>query len=374
MSTILNSMNVQTLPVPDFFDPKNAERWDFRPNQQQLFEDAEKWRKAHNLKAAAQQTANVRLLIIDAQKDFCFPEGSLYVAGRSGRGAMDDNARTAEFIYRNLGIIKDIITTYDTHFALQLFFASMWEDEAGNPLKPHTMIMLSADGRTFQNVVPNGAGGLLVVNENVRPRLAVAAALGLGYTWLVSQLKFYCSELARKGKYTLYLWPFHCVLGSDGHALAGVIHEARMFFSFARISQSEGEVKGGHALTENYSVLSPEVLMRHDGRALTQKNERFIRTLMNSDTVIIVGQAASHCVKSTIEDLKEEIAAVDQKLCEKVYVVRDLMSAVTVPDGQGGFVADFTPDAEQAFDLFASAGMHVVESTTPVADWPGIRL
>jgi len=50
------------------------------------------------------------------------------------------------------------------------------------------------------------------------------------------------------------------------------------------------------------------------------------------------------------------------------------MSSVTVPDGKGGLVADFTPQAEAALARFAAAGMHLVESTTPIASWPGIRL
>ena len=52
--------------------------------------------------AAAADKPNVHLLLIDVQKDFCFPRGSLYVGGRSGRGAMDDNRRIAEFVYRNM--------------------------------------------------------------------------------------------------------------------------------------------------------------------------------------------------------------------------------------------------------------------------------
>ena len=39
--------------------------------------------------------------------------------------------------------------------------------------------------------------------------------------------------------------------------------------------------------------------------------------------------------------------------------------------GKGGFLADFTPQAEKALKLFADAGMNVVESTTPLEDWEG---
>jgi nicotinamidase-related amidase len=120
-------------------------------------------------------------------------------------------------------------------------------------------------------------------------------------------------------------------------------------------------------------VLRPEVLTRFDGQALAQRNTQFLKTLVSADAVLIAGQAASHCVKSSIEDLLEEIASQDAALAKKVYVLTDCMSSVTVPDGKGGFAADFTPQAEQAFDRFAKAGMNLVRSTDPVASWPGME-
>lgn len=54
---------------------------------------------------------NVHLLLVDCQKDFCLPEGNLYVGGRSGRGAIEDNRRIAEFIYRNLARITNLTTS-----------------------------------------------------------------------------------------------------------------------------------------------------------------------------------------------------------------------------------------------------------------------
>ena len=35
-------------------------------------------------------------MLIDVQKDFCFPEGTLYVAGRSGTGAIVQTRTFAE--------------------------------------------------------------------------------------------------------------------------------------------------------------------------------------------------------------------------------------------------------------------------------------
>jgi len=107
---------------------------------------------------------------------------------------------------------------------------------------------------------------------------------------------------------------------------------------------------------------------------LAQRNTQFLSTLLSADAVIIAGQAASHCVKSTIDDLLDEIAAADPALARKVYLVTDCMSAVAVPDGRGGFLADFTDQAQAALQRFADAGMHLVTSTTPIASWPGMTL
>ncbi|HYD42516.1 MAG TPA: nicotinamidase [Anaeromyxobacter sp.] len=346
------------LPLPAFYDPKNAERPEYAPDQLRLLSEAAGWRRAHGLRPAAADRRKLHLLLIDEQKDFCFPTGALYVAGRSGRGALDDNRRVAEFVYRNLDVLTQVTATMDTHFAFQIFFPSFWVGKDGAPLAPYREITTDDLDR-----------------GDARPNPAVAAWLcGGDEAWLRAQVRFYCAELEKAGKYRLYLWPPHCILGSDGHALAGVVHEARMFHAYARDAQSEVEVKGGSPLTENYSVLRPEVLVRHDGRPLADRNDRFIDTLLAADAVIVAGQAASHCVKSSVEDLLGAIQARDPKLARKVYVLADCMSAVTVPDGNGGFLADFTPQAEEALRRFADAGMHVVRSTDPIEGWPGMQL
>ena len=95
-----------------------------------------------------------------------------------------------------------------------------------------------------------------------------------------------------------------------------------------------------------------------------------IGRLLSADRLIVAGQASSHCVKSTVEDLLTAIRARDPKLARKVFLLEDCMSAVTVPDGKGGLAADFTPQADSALDQFAEAGMHRVRSTTPVAALP----
>lgn len=341
------------LPLPAFYDPKNAARWGYHPDEAALHAAATAWRKAHGIKPSASDAQNVHLLLIDVQKDFCFPQGSLYVAGRSGTGAVDDSRRIAEFIYKNLATITNITVTLDTHLAHQIFFPAFWVDREDQPLAAHREITTSQ-----------------IDAGEVRPNPAVARWLcGGDYAWLVKQVRHYCEELEKAGKYKLYLWPPHCILGSDGHALAGVVHEARMFHAFARGVQSWVEVKGDNPLTENYSVFQPEVLTRHDGQPLAQRNTQLLKTLLHADAVIIAGQAASHCVRSSIEDILTEIALTDRALAAKIHIMTDCMSSVTVPDGKGGFLADFTAETDRALARFAAAGMKLVKSTDPIGRW-----
>ncbi len=341
---------------PGFFNPANAASFAYSPNQGDVRVAAQQFVRQHGINPVKPTDFKVELAIIDGQKDFCFPEGSLFVAGRSGRGAIDDSVRIAEFIYRNVDIITGITTTLDTHFAFQIFFPSFWTTSDGGPVMPHTVI--SAD---------DVASGKYKPNINM---MSALPELKGNYGWLCKQVLHYCRELEKTGKLMLYIWPEHCILGSDGHPLVGVIHEARMFHAYVKGVQSISEIKGGLTLTENYSVFSPEVLTRHDGGSpIAHKNHGLIKRLITNDRLVFLGQASSHCVASSIRDFLGAIAH-DPDLVKKVYVVEDCMSAVTVPDGKGGFVLDCTDIANKALDEFRAAGMYVVKSTDPVETWP----
>jgi len=95
-----------------------------------------------------------------------------------------------------------------------------------------------------------------------------------------------------------------------------------------------------------------------DGNQIAKKNTGFISKLLKFDAVIIAGQAKSHCVAWTIDDLLHEIESSDRRLAEKVYLLEDCTSSVVIPD-----VLDYTDQADTAFQRFADAGMHVFRST-----------
>ncbi|MBK5257424.1 MAG: nicotinamidase [Vicinamibacteria bacterium] len=342
--------------IPAHYNPQHSRQFGFRPDAQSLFEAAGLFRRENHLLPAASDLHRNHLVLIDVQRDFCFPEGTLFVGGHSGHGAMDDNDRIARFIYQNLGLISEITCTLDSHLPFQIFFAPFWVDRAGAPLAPHRT--LSRDE---------------IRAGDARPNPDIVAAVGaLDLDWLTRQVLFYSESLEKAGKYVLYLWPPHVLLGGDGHALTGVIQEARLFHAYARGARNGVEIKGLHPLTENYSVFSPEVLLTHDGASLASRNGALIDSLLREDRLIIAGQASSHCVKSSVDDLLDAILEKDAQLARRVYIVEDAMSAVAVPDPAkpGTFLADFTDAAQNALGRYQEAGMHIVRTTTPVSDWP----
>lgn len=340
------------MTFPSFYDPANAARWDYDPPVSRIFTEA----SALGLSPAAEDAHKVALVIVDGQKDFCLPQGALYVGGRSGQGAIDDSRRIAEFIYRNLSTLSTVAVTVDSHLPWQIFFPSFWLVGENTPVPAHATIEANeADQFTFtfdgQTHTP------------CRPNPAAAQFTGGDVAALIRQCGYYCRELQRHGQYRLIIWPFHCLIGSEGWNLVGVLQEARLFHSFARQAHSPAEIKGTHPLSENYSVFGPEVLTHSDGSPMLERNERFMDLVLDHDRVVVVGQAASHCVKSTLDDLLSEIQARDPSLAHKLAVGVDMTSAVAVPDGQGGFIADYTPQAEAAFARYAAAGMRLIRST-----------
>lgn len=98
----------------------------WRVRYQQRAEQAQAWATQHHLQPAVQDQTRICLLAIDVQNTFCMPEFELFVGGRSGLGAVADNIRLCEFIYRNLGLISEIVPTMDTHTAMQIFHAPFW--------------------------------------------------------------------------------------------------------------------------------------------------------------------------------------------------------------------------------------------------------
>jgi nicotinamidase-related amidase len=176
----------------------------------------------------------------------------------------------------------------------------------------------------------------------------------------------YCEQLERSGRYVLTIWPYHALLGGASHALVPALMEAALFHAVARRTETVFEMKGRSAVTENYSVLSPEV-RQLGGRAVGQFNTGLFELLLGHDRVYVFGQAKSHCVRSTLLDVMEECRRRDPRRLGRVHILEDAMSPVPPPPLDPLPPAlDFPRVAEEALRTFAAAGMRIVRTTDPV--------
>lgn len=292
----------------------------------------EAWARETRVRPSREDGVRIAAFGIDVQVAFCTPGASLFVPG-----AVEDTARTIEWLYRNLGRVTALHFSLDTHRVFQIFHPAWWVDEEGKHPAPLTPVFL-ADVRAGR----------------WRPVAHERESLE------------YVEKLEASGKYVLTIWPYHALLGGLSHALVPAMMEAALFHAAARKQQTHFESKGLHELTENYSVLSPEVTQL-EGRSVGSFNTSLFDTLMTYDRVYVFGQAKSHCVLSTVDDLLRHAQAKDASLLQKVWILEDAMSPVPAPAiSELPAHLDFPRLADAAIERWRAAGMKIVRTSDPM--------
>ena len=185
------------LPVPAFYDPAQAARFAYRPDARPRLRARPAVPADQRCPPAATPVTSACSLI-DVQRDFCFPEGSLYVGGRSGRGALEDNDRLARFIYRNLA------PDHRDHL----------HPRHPLPLPDLLSLLLARTRRRApRRPIARCAPTTCARARSCRTRTWPPGSAGGDTEWLRRQAEFYCESLEKSGTYTLYLWPPHCLAG-----------------------------------------------------------------------------------------------------------------------------------------------------------------
>ena len=320
------------MPLPSFYDSSRV-RDVYVERVGLVAEAADDYQKKTKIAPSAQDKLRIAAFGIDCQVGFCAPGASLFVPG-----AVEDTSRTIEWLYKNLDRITQVAFSLDTHRVFQIFHPAWWIDDEGKHPAPFTSISL-ADVR----------------EGKWKPVAHPAECLE------------YVKRLEAAGKYTLTVWPYHTLLGGVSHALVPALMEAAMFHALVRSSQTHFETKGTHAMTENYSVLAPEV-RELGGKSVGTFNAAFFKMLMEFDRVYVFGQAKSHCVLSTLKDMQQHIAGTDPALMAKIYILEDATSPVPAPPIDPLPPAlDFPRIADKAFAELKAAGMNIVKTTDLIA-------
>ena len=249
--------------------------------------------------------ANIQLLIIDPQNDFCdLPEdycpalpgaaGERHTPALPVAGAHADMLRIAELIERGGAGLAAITVTLDAHQRLDIAHPTFWQQGNGLPVAAFTPIRASE-----------------VRERRYRPRHAAAEARVLAYL----------EALESAGRYTHMVWPVHCEIGSWGQNVHEAVRRAYNRWEEAHGTSVAKIAKGSNPWTEHYSALKAEVPDAAD--AATQFNRPLMERLQQADCLLIVGEAGSHCVKASTEHL------VDNPAPGKLVLLTDCISPVS---------------------------------------------
>ncbi|OQR97188.1 hypothetical protein ACHHYP_12610 [Achlya hypogyna] len=245
------------------------------------------------------------LFIIDPQVDF-HPGGSLAIPT-----ANDDAVRTAAFIRKHMASISQLVITLDSHQRLHIAHGVFWTNEDGESPPPFTLIS-SED----------------VANGKWKPRSPELQAYAYEYT----------KALEAGGRFTLCIWPEHCIIGTKGQSIVTPIHDAALEWSKVTRRPIKYVHKGSNCYTEHYSALRADVELSHDPE--TSLNTDLIDALKTAGVVAVCGQALSHCVNFTVRDLVEYWPA---GRASDIAILTDCTSSVPGFEAGGrDFIADMS--------------------------------
>lgn len=264
-----------------------------------------------------------RLLIIDPQNDFCdIPRAALPVTGANA-----DMLRLAELMQKAGASLTDITVTLDSHASIGIERTTFWKTATGEAVAPFTQIAES-DVRA----------GRFAPRDPARLPAVLA----------------YLKALEKGGRYKLVVWPVHCVLGTWGHNIHEAVAAQLADWEQRSLKPAFRVLKGLNPMTEQYSAVQAEVPDAADPQ--TQTNRELIDlTRPNGGLLLVAGEAASHCVASTLEHLFAALGA-DEK--RRIVILRDCMSPV----------ASFEAQAEKFFADARAQGARVMTSHEALAE------
>jgi nicotinamidase-related amidase len=229
-------------------------------------------------------------------------DGSLPVTG-----AKEDMNRLAKFLTDNGDKIDEVRCTLDSHHPCSIFHPLYWVDKNGNHPEPITVT--GAQGRPLDSILfLDKVTGTNPLWRTTNPG------------WNDHAIK-YIESLPKE--YALTIWSYHCLIGSQGAAVYPPLFEALMEWEKKYFAVVNWVTKGCSMHTEHYGAVKAEVPLPDDDT--TNTNSSFAELLEESDTLLVGGEASSHCVARTVTQLVEEFG---EDYAKKIVLLTDCMSPV----------------------------------------------
>ena len=284
----------------------------------------------------ARKNLNVHVLIVDPQNSFMgeddgspyteeLKNGISYVAELAVTGGTSDMRRVSKMIDRTGHKVNEIKVTLDSHHEMHVAQPGMHCDVNGKPPAPFTLI--SADD--YRNSIWRARNP--AHQKRIFDYLVALEATG----------RLHC------------IWPQHCRIGTWGHNVFPELEASLRRWEQKNMGVVDYVTKGSSVWTEHFGGLKAEVEDPNDPS--TQMNFDLIRSLQEADLIGFAGEALSHCVKRTVEQVAENIG--DEHL-KKMVLLTDCMSPVPAIPG-----VDFPAIGQQFLRDMQARGMTLMKST-----------
>lgn len=244
--------------------------------------------QAENVRPAQQDEKRTLLLAIDVQHDFMEGVGSLAVPGSKG-----DVQRLTQWMYRNMESLTRVICSLDCHAMMQIFHPAWWLDQEGRHPQPFTII-------NYEDIEKNV---WRVANGETERSLE------------------YLRNLESGDKKQLCIWPYHCLEGTFGAKLESEFTKMLYFHAAARHTAPMLVHKGQNPYTEMYGIIKAE----YDREEYV--NHTVLNAIAEYDAVYIAGEASSHCVLASAEQILEHFAE-QRDITSRITLLEDCMSPI----------------------------------------------
>jgi nicotinamidase-related amidase len=266
---------------------------------------------------------SMELVIIDPQADFCIPDGEI-PGVKTGAllvpGAYDDMKRLAKWIRKNIGKIDRIRVTLDSHTPLDVAHKGFWVDQNGNHPLPLSEAIKQTGAPTLISAKDVKDG----VWRPVRPSD-------------IQRMISYTEQLEKDGKLQLCIWDDHCLIGSPGHMIVPELMDVLNEWSIQRMRWVDYVTKGSYPFTEHYGAFAAEV--PDPQQPSTGLRTDIIKVMEDADVLVWSGEAASHCLKTSME---QALGNFGEDSIKKSVLLEDTSSCIPgFEQGYNDFVDEY---------------------------------
>lgn len=235
-------------------------------------------------------TKNARgglLSLIDPQDDFVMRDGKLPV-----KGAIFDIYRVIRLVYNHPEQIDQIVISLDQHLPNMIFFSTWWVGPDGSAPRPLTRI-------TWDDVR----------RGRWMPRFKKQ--------WS----RYYVKKLGE-----IWIWPFHCMLGTEGANVVSALAEAIAWHAAARNYNPIYILKGMIPESEFFGPF--QCCVPVPGHPEGNLNIKLLDEIACYKRIFIAGEAEDFCVREGLCQMIGYYERKNPKTIKKIHLLKDCTSLV----------------------------------------------